>query len=431
MNLRRLAVTLSIAGLVCWPALAGSVSKQPPSDAKARAAGEAIAGYRALCRLDGGRLWGRSLCGPILLVDPTTRAIYADRNTGRHDLRAEGGLFTGTLPAGVGVANTATDWAGIRWTMVMLPLPADVRRRDTLLMHEAFHRIQPELLPPPAAALPDHLDTLDGRLLLRLEWRALAQALRTDGDAQRTAIRDALAFRATRRRLTSDAAERENALEINEGLAEYTGQRLGARGNAVPATIAALADYDRRDGYVRSFAYASGPAYGLLLDRLSPRWRVSLRPDSDLGMLLHHAIGDITLPELTAIRDGYGFAAIRSEETAKAEAHVGQAAHWQAVLVDGPVVRLPLIDMRIEFDPGTLFALPPAGTVYPTATLRDAWGTLTVQQGVLIATNWKFASVAAPAVADGSEYIGAGWRLRSLPAGFCRTAAFSASDGNC
>lgn len=381
----------------------------------AKAASEAIAAYRALCRRDTGQLWGKSLCGPILLVHPTTRAVYADRNTAMHDLRAEGGLFIGILPVGISVANTAAEWAGIRWTMVMLPLPADVQRRDTLLMHEAFHRIQPERLPAPAAAMPEHLDTFDGRLLLRLEWRALAQALQTRGEAQRTAIRNALAFRAARRGLASNAAERENALEINEGLAEYTGQRLGARGNAVSATITALVDYDRRDGFVRSFAYASGPAYGLLLDRLSPRWRNGLRPDSDLGKLLHQGIGDAALPEPAAVRDGYGFATIRSEEAAKVDAHARQAARWRAVLVDGPVVRLPLIDMRIEFDPGAVFTLPSVGTVYPTATIRDAWGTLTVQQGVLIENDWKSASIAGPAVSHGSEYAGAGWTLKLAP----------------
>lgn len=405
---------LAIGGIAAC-LLATSASAQPLSPDPAKAATEAIAAYRMLCGRDRGRLWGASLCGPIMLVDPQARTVYADRNTTGHDLRASGELFIGTLPHNIGVANTAIDWAGTRWTMVMLPLPSDRDRRDILLMHEAFHRIQPDRLPPPAAALPDHLDTLDGRLLLRLEWRALAQALRTEGETQRTAIRDALAFRALRRSLAIDAAGRENALEINEGVAEYTGKRLGAGKDAVASTVGTLADYDRRDGFVRSFAYASGPAYGLLLDRLSPRWRDGLRPGSDLGALLHHAIGDAALPPVEAVRDRYGFAGIRSEEAAKAQAHARQAAHWRTVLVDGPVLRLPLIDMRIEFNPQTVFALPPLGTVYPMATIRDAWGTLTVTQGVLIAQDWTSASVAGPGAGRGNDYAGAGWSLTLSP----------------
>ncbi|WBO24309.1 hypothetical protein [Sphingomonas abietis] len=413
-NKHHRSLWLTIGGIAgCF--LTTSATTQPLFTQQAKAAGEAITEYRVLCHRDGGRLWGKSLCGPIMLVDRETRAIYADRNTIGHDLRPSGAMFIGTLPQDIGMANTAIDWAGTRWTMVLLPLPSDRDKRDTLLMHEAFHRIQPDRLPPPVASLPDHLDTLDGRLLLRLEWRALAQALRTDGVPQRTAIRDALAFRALRRSMATEATGRENALEINEGIAEYTGKRLGAGKDAVASTIGALADYDRHDGYVRSFAYASGPAYGLLLDRLSPGWRNGLRPDSDLGALLHHAIGDVALPPVEAVRDRYGFAGIRSEEAAKADAHARQAAHWRTMLIDGPVMRLPLIDIQIQFNPQNVFALPPSGTVYPTATIRDAWGTLTVEQGVLIAKDWKSASVAGPGTARGSEYVGAGWSLKLSP----------------
>jgi len=350
-----------------------------------------------------------------MLVDRETRAFFADRDTAQHNLRRQGDLFTGALPADVGIANTSTDWAGQRWTMVQLPLPSDQQQRDELLMHEAFHRIQPDRLPPPNAALPDHLDTYDGRVALRLEWRALARALHAPGKMRRKAIRDALAFRAWRRARFDGAAQRENALEINEGLAEYTGRRLGDPPDPARSAIATLAEYDKSDGYVRSFAYASGPAYGLLLDDLAPGWRTRLRPDSDLGALLHHAIADAPLPISTSIRDRYGYGEISREERAKQATHDRQAARWKALLVDGPVVRLPLIAMGIEFNPHNLFALPPTGTVYPSATIRDDWGTLTANAGLLIAADWKTTIVAGPvSVAEGA-YRGPGWSLKLSP----------------
>jgi len=74
----------------------------------------------------------------------------------------------------------------------------------------------------------DHLDTLEGRLWLQLEWRALARALETDGGERLTAIRDALAFRRTRRDLFPGAAEAERKAEIREGLAQYTGTVAGS-----------------------------------------------------------------------------------------------------------------------------------------------------------------------------------------------------------
>src|SRR5207244_12394356 len=42
--------------------------------------------------------------------------------------------------------------------------------------------------------------------------------------------------------------------------------------------------------FVRSFAYVSGPAYGLLLDTASKSWRKDLKPTDDLGTLLQQAL---------------------------------------------------------------------------------------------------------------------------------------------
>lgn len=33
----------------------------------------------ALCAKDGGRLWGQSLCGPIVVADATTRTVATER----------------------------------------------------------------------------------------------------------------------------------------------------------------------------------------------------------------------------------------------------------------------------------------------------------------------------------------------------------------
>src|SRR6188508_596039 len=67
-----------------------------------------------------------------------------------------------------------------------------------------------------------HLDSLEGRYWMRLEWRALARALDASGAARLTAIADALAFRAARQQRFPNAAVDEHADEIIEGIATYT-----------------------------------------------------------------------------------------------------------------------------------------------------------------------------------------------------------------
>src|SRR5712671_6199114 len=62
---------------------------------------------KAACEMDAGSLWGRSLCGPIALVDRQTRLVIANDTVGqRHYLRV-GDAFVTTLPENQYVANTS------------------------------------------------------------------------------------------------------------------------------------------------------------------------------------------------------------------------------------------------------------------------------------------------------------------------------------
>lgn len=246
-----------------------------------------------LCAADGGKLWGADLCGPMLLVDPATRTVVASRADAQGTLRDAGGIFTGVLPAEQDVAN-AGDWGGVRWAALQWPLPPESDERAALLVRESFRRARPSLpLPAARAAETAHLDTLDGRYLLQLEWRALAQALEATSErAARSAAEDALRFRHERHQLYPGAAEAESALELDDGLAEYTGVMLA---NATPdartaAAQRALAQHAQDAGFERTFASANGPAYGLLLDRFSPGWQRHLGAAADLGAMLLEAL---------------------------------------------------------------------------------------------------------------------------------------------
>jgi hypothetical protein len=159
-------------------------------------------------------------------------------------------------------------------------LSDDPKRRLKLMAHEAFHRLQPELnlvsrlrtavhilagdsrrwqgastteyreyleeqersqrREGPAGYVQDfrdatrapfgeinaHLDTADDRYRIPMEWNALQKAVSVEGVARRRALTDAMTFRAARRALFPDAAEREIPLEIFAGLDEYSGMRL-------------------------------------------------------------------------------------------------------------------------------------------------------------------------------------------------------------
>jgi hypothetical protein len=78
----------------------------------------------------------------------------------------------------LGFGNAPIEWGGSRWAADMWDLATslDARTRGMLMLHELFHRIQPELGLIPLSGQNAHLDTFKGRVWLRLEWRALARA---------------------------------------------------------------------------------------------------------------------------------------------------------------------------------------------------------------------------------------------------------------
>jgi hypothetical protein len=289
MSHRALLVTCALAAVVRGGGAHAGPPAIPPDAARALFSEAA-----ALCATDDGQLWGVNLCGPLLLVDPATREFVASRNDVAGTLHDAGGAFTGTLPNDQDIASPVFDWGGVRWILLQWPLPGDAAVRATLLMRESFQRVRPELpLPAPRAADTAHLDTLDGRYLLQLEWRALAKALETSPErAARAAAEDALRFRHERRELYPDAAEAETAVEMDAGLAQYTGIVLANATSAArtAAALRELAEHVQDPDFGRTFADANGPAYGLLLDRFAAGWRRRLANGVGFDVLLLDAL---------------------------------------------------------------------------------------------------------------------------------------------
>jgi len=232
---------------------------------------------RALCARDGGRLWGVSLCSPMVIADAATGTIATSQPAP-----------AGDRPRVLGLVNAPVQWGGVTWSAYnwqMIPKD-DQGERGRLFMHELFHCIQPSLgLLAAGAPAPSHLDVLEGRYWMRLEWRALARALGASGAARTAAIADALAFRAARRQRFPGAAEREHKVEIDEGVATYTQYVAGSDSaqEAIRAAIATLASAESGSSFVKTFAYASGAGYRLLLDALPPGWHRKLTAANDLG----------------------------------------------------------------------------------------------------------------------------------------------------
>ena len=387
----------------------------PPSPIDMAQAKAAFAEAEAVSNKEGGRLWGKKLYGSLFFVDPETRAVVANEPDPDGILHATNGVYVGTLPREIIVSNAPVEWQGKRWTMLMWhTLPSDAIDRRITFAHELFHRIQPALGLMAKDSPNLQLDTPEGRLWLQLEWRALAAALVEQGPAQTQAIRDALTFRSHRHELFAGSAQTEASLEIAEGVPEYTGTIAGEpdRDSARWRAIGKLTDPDQSITFVRSFAYTSGPPYGLLLDQRHPQWRTKLSVQSDLSALLASTLPPHAAVSAEACAPLYGAAAIRSAEAERAEKAEVTKARYRARLVEGPTLLLPGgRKFAFSFNPSALVSLDDANTVYPTFHATAEWGTLDVTDGVLVPVDFSRATVAAPKEITGSHLEGPGWTL--------------------
>jgi hypothetical protein len=356
---------------------------------------------KKICGRDAGRLWGMSLCGPMVIFDQAT----GTRATSQPEPE-------GPTPRFLGFADGPVMWGGTRWfvwPLQMLPEKADDARQQ-IILHGLFHRIQPELGLTPGDGANEHLDTLEGRVWMQLEWRALRRAVESIGNNRTEAIADALAFRRERRRLFPGAADNENRDEIREGLASYTGIAAWANSPADAhrevATAAAGGELQR--SFVGNFEAASGPAYGVLLDDLLPGWRRQVRATSDLGDMLASAINRPPTTNLAAATARYDGAKLRTAEEARDRAQQVRVAELRRRYVDGPVLTMSALGSGTS-DSTDSVGIPGVGTFFRNFTVSSQWGRLVANGGVLRSVDGTTASVPITVPLEGTTLRGDGW----------------------
>lgn len=400
---------------------------------------------RALAR-DAGRLWGARLdTVPWLGVSGRTMLLTADPDTDGYTRTHD--IWEGPLPATITPSNTSVAWARRRWAMVLLPVYGDTLGAERLLIHEAMHVLQPSLLPAPSfdetgagAAL---LDEASGRTWLRLELKALATALRSSGASRDSAAYDALLFRSARYMIASpDEVTRERALDVKEGIPEYTGWKLSGspRSEFLASVDSAPANFP---SLVRSFEYFTGPAYAMLLDDYTDgRWRASLVARVDLQSMLVDAITAHEFAEESLLKRAlaataaprasrplarlahsraeiYGAPAILAEENLRWATRQRQLAEYRAKFVEGRVIMLRPGSLNISFDPRGQASLGVSGTVMANLAWKSADGSsLTAPGGALVNQSWTELRVplgdsrlAVGRVMSATTIHGDGWTL--------------------
>lgn len=381
---------------------------------------------------DNGKLWGVSLKVPIFFVDPKTRMIVANQKDNENKLKQKGEVFIGYLPDDIGLANTVITWSGVKWAMMIWPLHEnnDKYERDALIIHESWHCIQDRigLSIPSILGFNQHLDTMNGRVWLQLEWRALSMALESGGAERLEAIKDALVFWAYRRELFPNAAKEESVFEIIEGLAEYTGVKLcGVADSDLPCYEAKRISKQLEEisSFTRSFPYISGPAYGILLDQSNINWRKDINSKSDLGGLLQKAFC-IKIPNQIkeeAFKRSVNYEADKliSSKMNREKENKKRLAEYKKRFIDGPTLCIPLSHKGIKylksvvFDPRGMYSIDENKIVFNKTTIIGKFGTLDAFNGAMMKSDWSKVYVPAPIDVQARPLCGDGWTLKINP----------------
>ena len=373
--------------LLCVTACSQNVQNQMERECES-----ALKQFKTVCDADGGALWRQHLFGPTIFVDPNTRSVVANKQNKANSFVQKGDLFCGQLPEETNLANTSLDYCGERWTCVMWDKGRDAISTTHLLIHESWHRIQNEIGIPPITSQNQHLDVMEGALLMKLELMILEDLLIEKGSIDQH-LHDALMVRKYRQTKFPDGNEKH--FECHEGLAEYTAYKLlpideKYKKGVIAAAIKKGLD---ADGYCNSFAYLTGPAYGFVLDDMMPNWRDSIR----IGMTMQDLLmSRINLPESVDEEDVINLAeTYQATEFLQSEGNRLEAQ----ILIDAAIkdrfttskwLMIPNNGINFTFNPNEhLVKYDSIGTIYQTMRLSGDFGTIETDNGIMITSDWS------------------------------------------
>lgn len=387
----------------------------------------------SLCRIDNGIMWGVQLYGATMLVVPQSRLIIANEPDTKGLLTFKKGVYVGQLPNDINIANTSFSWNGKGWTMVNWDaIPTNDRySRRKLLLHESWHRIQEEIGIQPVMTKNFYLDELQGSVLLKLEFLALISALNAYGDFLEH-LQNALTVRAYRQSVFPD--NNEDLFEIHEGMPEYTGFKLCGLESSISRKIVAkqLELALDKEGLANSFAYLTGPAYGLVLEQLDKNWLAGVKSGRSIPKIGVSLLPGIISADTSALKasvdlivDKYGAHEMIENEVARFETQEALIAEYKQKFTQGDILLIKNDKLQFSFNPQEKLVPIDNGVVYKTMRLTGEWGVAEVRNGIFRTNDWQLFILVAPTSAklgsfDEADYnltLNEGWEVVQIQKG--------------
>jgi hypothetical protein len=372
-----------------------------------------------ICNNDGGKLWGKNLYGPVMYIDRPTRKIFANQPDKNGLLKEKDGIYTGVYPKELIIDNISLTYGSTMFAMAPLPPEEDSYRIKNRAIHGLFHCFQKTQGINPSGFYIKHMDEKNARMWLKLEWRALRNAINNIGEQRSQAIRDALIFRGARRELYSKNLNEENKFENYEGLATFTYSILCT--NSKDEFKTRLLEYLDRiytfQSYARTYGFINGGLYAFLLSEKGFDFKTIKTDSTDISQTVRK-LYDIQLPEICrdvagSLALSYDIESIYREEDQRL-ADIKERIHRQiSTFTEKPVVFFELESPYFDFEPEDIRSLDTLGTLYIAMRVSDNWGKLTVDNGgCLVSNNFKYLRITAKGFKESKNHIyGEGWHL--------------------
>jgi len=326
---------------------------------------------KAILEEDAGELWGLPIWSTDILVLDFDNTIYSLEKL--LDCQTDDGiLFYKTIePNELAFTNSAQMYNGKRYAVVMVNYLDD---NSATIIHELFHVVQLKVRKFRSDPV-NYLDNHDARILLRLEFQALRNSLSAaNGDNAEAAQRylaDAVTFRKVRQEKYASSRRDELEIETLEGMANYTGLKLSSIENKYLKAIDEIKGRESASTFTRPFPYATGPAYGLMFDYLSIKWRSEMETIYDFRDIFE-GHNEEPLPtdvaSIESARSRNNYPAIYAEETVRKVKHERNIEFYTRLLLSQPTLTASVTDgngsYSMSFDMNGTLVLGDEGIVY-------------------------------------------------------------------
>ncbi|MFD2567057.1 hypothetical protein [Pseudotenacibaculum haliotis] len=334
---------------------------------------------KALLKEDNGKLWGHKIWSDNLIVIDYDKIIYSLVKLS--DSKSDNDtLYYKTMePNTLVFVNTTQKYQDKEYATVLRNYLKD---KSSTIIHELFHLLHHKFRKLNGNSI-DYLDETDARILLRLEFQALKNALTTiienkDVDEVKTFLKDAVVFRKKRQKKYSKYLNDEVEIETLEGLANYTGFVLSSYENKYKKAIDEIEERERAKTYTRPFPYATGPAYGLIFDYLKIDWKKGLDQVYNFAKIYENSVLNsklnVSKKRLVLAQRRNNFTEIYEQEKQREEEQNKLIAYYTNLLIKEPTLKVPVSDFdnygRTYNMNGTM-TLRGVGTVYSSIKGRD------------------------------------------------------------